>query len=179
MSVCLSVSVSLATQTPWISWKSALLYVMFSTFFSLLGYPNKTQSLVFDISITCWTDEIWRVYICTLTWASCSLTGFTSFSSRFVLSNLTPQLISKPTPPITKLKSILLKLTSIKMQHHWISTVVRVLVLQPKGSRFKSSPKCHIINWNLFYGKMLPPFLLICNFRKQNTRRNVSPITAC
>lgn len=117
------------------------------------------------IHITCrtptWRDEIWRVYICTctLTWASCSLTGFTSFSSRFVLSNLTPQLISKPTPPITKLKSILLKLTSTRLQHHWISTLVRVPVLQPEGSRFKSSPKCHFINWNLVYGKVLKELL--------------------
>ena len=32
-------------------------------------------------------------------WASCSLTGCTSFSVRLVRSNLTPQLISNPTPP--------------------------------------------------------------------------------
>lgn len=32
-------------------------------------------------------------------WANCSFTGWTSPSSRFVLSSRTPQLMSKPTPP--------------------------------------------------------------------------------
>lgn len=32
-------------------------------------------------------------------WASCSFTGWTSPSSRFVLSSRTPQLMSNPTPP--------------------------------------------------------------------------------
>lgn len=33
------------------------------------------------------------------TWANCSLIGLTSFSNKLVLTNLTPQLMSNPTPP--------------------------------------------------------------------------------
>lgn len=34
-----------------------------------------------------------------IAWASCSFTGWTSLSSKLVLSKRTPQLMSNPTPP--------------------------------------------------------------------------------
>ena len=123
--------VSLPLQTPQILWTIPI----FSTLFSVFGHPNETQSLVFNVIVTCrtctyWRGENWQIYICTctLTWASCSLTGCTSFSSRFVLSSLTPQLISKPTPPtVTKVKQAVYstynKLISARTQHHRISTL--------------------------------------------------------
>lgn len=62
-----------------------------------------------DISHCCFADYIIKIYltesmlyipeIFLQTCASCSFTGWTSLSWRFVLRRRTPQLISKPTPP--------------------------------------------------------------------------------
>ena len=58
-------------------------------------------------------------------WVNCSLTGWTSFSSRLVRRSRTPQLISNPTPPAQKswrkfYKALKITITNDKNKFFWV-----------------------------------------------------------
>ena len=84
---------------------------------------------------------IWSKSAC----ANCSLTGNTSFSDKFVLIKRTPQLMSKPTPPIKiqyklRMESQTMQFAKMSTQAAYTLNIVSMPSYAPAASKGRPHP---------------------------------------